>query len=306
MPELQLPRPPARPQSLVYLGSPPFAVRPLTALVEAGHRIDLVVSQPDKRRGRGGALVPSPVKQAALDLGIPVSDRVADVVDTDADLGVVVAFGRIIRADVLAALPLVNLHYSLLPRWRGAAPVERAILAGDEVTGACIMQIAEALDAGVVYASEEVPIGVDDTAAELLDRLTEVGTTLLLDTIAAGTWDGVDQQGEVTYAAKIDPEERQIDWSLPAVDVHRWVRVGGAWTTAKGKRLKVHRTALVDAAATVDEPSPRAPGLVSGELVATGDGWLRLVEVQPEGKPRVDAAAWANGARLGADDRLGA
>lgn len=299
---MDLPEPPAAPRRLVYLGSPGLAVTPLRALVDAGYPVDLVVSQPDKRRGRGSQLVPSPVKAAAVDLGLPVSDRVADVIDTDADLGVVVAFGRLIKDDVLSALPLVNVHYSLLPRWRGAAPVERAILAGDDVTGVCIMQIAHELDAGDVYARAEVPIGADDTAADLHHRLTEVGTELLLDTMAAGSWTPEPQQGEVTYAEKISPDELEIDWHRPAVDVHRLVRIGGAWTTLDGKRLKVHRTALGpgDAGASGVEP-----GSIEGTAVATGDGVLELVEVQPEGKGRMDAGAWSNGARLAPGARLG-
>ena len=130
------------PRRLVYLGSPVIAVPPLRALHEAGHDIVLVVSQPDRRRGRGGAVMPSPVKAAALDLGVPVTERVDEVIDAGADLGVVVAYGRLIRPHVLAAVPMVNMHFSLLPRWRGAAPVERAILAGDSGTGVCIMEVA--------------------------------------------------------------------------------------------------------------------------------------------------------------------
>ncbi len=155
------------PRRLVYLGTPEIAVPPLRALHEAGHDIVLVVSQPDRRRGRGGAVSPSPVKAAALDLGVPVTDRVDDVIDAGADLGVVVAYGRLIRPHVLAAVPMVNMHFSLLPRWRGAAPVERAILAGDTVTGVCIMDVADELDAGDVYAVAEVPIGDTTTADQL-------------------------------------------------------------------------------------------------------------------------------------------
>ena len=134
---------PSVPKRLVYLGSPEAAVAPLRALHAAGHDIVLVVSQPDRRRGRGGAMSPSPVKAAALELGVPVTERIDDVVESGAELGVVVAYGRLIRPHVLAAVPMVNLHFSLLPRWRGAAPVERAILAGDTVTGVCVMDVAD-------------------------------------------------------------------------------------------------------------------------------------------------------------------
>ena len=154
--------------------------------MDAGHEVAVVVSQPDKKRGRGGALVASPVKAAAVELGLPVSERVDDVVGLGADLGVVVAFGRLIRPHVLAALPMVNVHFSLLPRWRGAAPVERAILAGDEVTGVCIMGLEEGLDTGPVFASREVPIGPDATLADLRGQLVELGTGLLVDLLRDG------------------------------------------------------------------------------------------------------------------------
>jgi methionyl-tRNA formyltransferase len=142
----------------VYLGSPEAAVAPLQALVGAGFDVALVVSQPDRKRGRGGALVPTPVKSAALELGLAVSDRVDDALTVGADLGVVVAYGRLVRPHVLARLDLVNLHFSLLPRWRGAAPVERAILAGDDETGVCLMRLEEGLDTGPVYACERLAI----------------------------------------------------------------------------------------------------------------------------------------------------
>ena len=154
---------------------------PLRTLVEAGHEVALVVSQPDRRRGRGGQTSPSPVKQAALDLGLAVTDAVDDALGVGADLGVVVAFGRLIKPHVLAALPMVNLHFSLLPRWRGAAPVERAILAGDERTGVDLMVVEEGLDTGGVYDRVEVAIGPDETADELRARLATLGADLLVD-----------------------------------------------------------------------------------------------------------------------------
>ncbi|HEY8544521.1 MAG TPA: methionyl-tRNA formyltransferase [Acidimicrobiales bacterium] len=286
---LELPPAPAHPRRLVYLGTPDFAVRPLRALVDAGFDVALVVSRADARRGRGGRTMPSPVKAAALELGLPVSDTVDDVLDVGADLGVVVAFGRLIRANVLTALPLVNLHFSLLPRWRGAAPVERAVLAGDEVTGVDLMVVEEGLDTGGIYARAEVPIGPDDTVDELRARLTEEGTRLLLDGLRDGLGEPQPQVGEPTYAHKIEPSELQIDWTRPAVEIHRLVRVGGAWTTFRGKRLKVWRTSLAATAEGVDVPD--------GVDVPAGDGPIRLVEVQPEGKPRMAATAWANGAR---------
>ncbi|MFP5327603.1 MAG: methionyl-tRNA formyltransferase, partial [Acidimicrobiia bacterium] len=154
---------------------------PLRALVENGHDVRLVVTQADKRRGRGSATTPSPVKAAALELGLPVSHTVDDVLGTGAELGVVVAFGRLIKPHVLERIPMVNLHFSLLPRWRGAAPVERAILAGDRETGVCLMKLEEGLDTGPVYAVERTPIGEDESAEELRARLVEIGTAMLVE-----------------------------------------------------------------------------------------------------------------------------
>ncbi|MCB1002801.1 MAG: methionyl-tRNA formyltransferase [Acidimicrobiales bacterium] len=296
---------PPDPRRLVYLGTPALAVAPLQALVDDGREVVLVVTRPDKRRGRGADLQPSPVKAAAQELGIPVSHDVDDVLSVDADLGVVVAFGEILRDHVLDAMPLVNLHFSLLPRWRGAAPVERAILAGDEHTGVCLMEVVPELDAGGVYARTECWIHPDVTLAELRDELVDLGSSLLLDALADGFGPPVPQDGEATYARKIRPEEREIDWSRPTAEIHRQVRVGGAWTTFRGKRLKVHRTRLVEA--------PPAPGMAVGDvehaggevLVGAGDGPIALVEVQPEGKGRLDAAAWFNGAHWAEGDRLG-
>jgi methionyl-tRNA formyltransferase len=208
---------------LVFLGTPEAAVPPLRALHDAGHEVALVVSAADKRRGRGSALTPSPVKAAALELGLPVTDRVDDVLSlTPApDLGVVVAYGRIIKPHILQAVRMINLHFSLLPRWRGAAPVERAILAGDRTTGVCVMDVEEGLDTG---------------------------------------------------------------------GVHRLIRIG-AWTTHNGRRLKLWRSTL--------EPNDRAV------LVPAADGMVGLLEVQPEGKGRMPARDWANGARFDAGEPLG-
>ncbi|MDJ0769545.1 MAG: methionyl-tRNA formyltransferase [Ilumatobacter sp.] len=258
---------------LVFLGTPAMAVPPLEALVEAGHEVVLVVTRPDKRRGRGSGTSPSPVKRAAERLGLAVSHDVDDVIDAGAELGVVVAFGQIIRPHVLAALPMINLHFSLLPRWRGAAPVERALLAGDEMTGVCVMAVEEGLDTGGVHARVDVPIGDTRTADELRTELVEVGSALLVDSLADGLGDPEPQLGAPTYAAKIDPAELRIDWSRPAAETHRLVRLGGAWTTFRGARVKVHAAELAD------------------------DGALLPVVVQPEGKARMAYDAWRNGAR---------
>lgn len=290
---MSLPPAPSHPRRLAFLGTPDFAVPPLRALVDAGFEIPLVVSRADARRGRGGRVTPSPVKAAALELGLPVSDRVDDVLTAGADLGVVVAYGRLIKPHVLAELPMVNIHFSLLPRWRGAAPVERAVLAGDERTGVDLMVVEEGLDTGAVYDRAEVEIGPDETVDELRSRLTEAGTRLLVGNLRdGGLGEPTPQAGEATYAHKIDPAELQIDWSQPALAIHRVVRVGGAWTTFHGRRLKVWRTTL-------------SAGDSAGVAAPTGDGTIQLLEVQPEGKPRMPATAWANGARWPSDEPLG-
>jgi methionyl-tRNA formyltransferase len=275
------------------------AVPPLRALVAAGHDIALVVTRPDKKRGRGSALAPSPVKAAAQELGLPVTHQVDDLLELGAELGVVVAYGRIIKPHVLAVLPMVNIHFSLLPRWRGAAPVERAILAGDEVTGVCVMALEEGLDTGPIYAREERPIGQEETLDEVRGALTEMGTRMLVDLLATGLPEPEPQEGEPTYAAKIEPEEHHLDWSRPAVELHRVIRLGQAWTTFRDRRLRVLRARLSAA-------NDLAPGqLDAGTLrVGTGAGDLELVEVQPEGKGPQPAVSWRNGARLQPSERL--
>ncbi len=286
----------------MYLGTPDVAVPPLRALHAAGFDIALVVTRADKRRGRGSMLVPSPVKAAALELGLAVSEQVDDVLGAGADLGVVVAFGRIIKPHVLADLAMVNLHFSLLPRWRGAAPVERAILAGDPTTGVCVMAVEEGLDTGGVYCRAETPIGVDESLDELRGRLVAIGTELLLDALGHGLGRAEAQVGDVTHAAKVIPSELALDFSASATHLHRTVRLGDAWTTFRGKRLKVWqtRTAPLDAAV-----APLEPGQVAGSHVGTGDGLLEIVVVQPEGKGRQSFAAWRNGARPTPADRFG-
>jgi methionyl-tRNA formyltransferase len=290
---------PAHPRRLVYFGTPAAAVAPLEALVAAGFDVALVVTRADKRRGRGTALMPSPVKTAALRLDRPVAHRVDEAVAVGADLGVVVAFGQIIKRPVLEALPMVNLHFSLLPRWRGAAPVERALLAGDDETGVCLMQLEEGLDTGPVYACRSVPIGPRASGGELTAELAELGADLLVQQLRDGLVDPVPQSGEATYAAKITPEELVLDWQRPAVELDRLVRVGGAWTTFRGKRLKVL------AAEPVAGTGDRAPGGLVGSEVACGTGALRLAVVQPEGRAPMSAEAWRNGARPAAGDELG-
>jgi methionyl-tRNA formyltransferase len=311
---------PDRPRRLVYLGTPDVAVPPLGALVDAGFDIPLVVTRPDTRRGRGSASAPSPVKEAAQQLGIEVDHDLERVTDVGADLGVVVAYGRIIPRRVLEELAMVNLHFSLLPRWRGAAPVERALLAGDTRTGVCLMEVAEGLDTGGVYARAETPISDDDTLATLRGRLVVMGCELLVSRFTTSLGTPAPQKGEVTHAAKIDPAEYRIDWSRPAVELDRLVRLGGAHTSWRGKRLKVwsarpigleHLAALVDPAHDHDGlvPGTVVAGTEAGDaglVVTAADGGLEVLEVQPEGRARQSIADWRNGARPTVGDRFGA
>lgn len=287
---------------LVFLGTPEVAVIPLRALVDAGHDVTLVITQPDRRRGRGGATSPSPVAAAAAELGIPVSHDVADVTGVDAELGVVVAFGRIIAPAVLAAVPMVNMHFSLLPRWRGAAPVERALLSGDSKTGVGIMAVEETLDTGGVYASTSLPINDTDTAAELRTALARTGTELLLDVLAGELPQPQPQVGTPTYAEKLAPGEWELDWSLPAVPLHRWVRAGHAWTTFRGKRLRILDAEIADTPTDIPAPGTLA---ADGDSVATASDTLRLLSVQPEGKAPMSWVDFANGTRPEAGERFG-
>lgn len=282
-----------RPHRLVYLGTPDMAVPPLHALVAAGFDVAAVVTRADARRGRGSDVSPSPVKAAALELGIPVLHRVDEVRDLHVELGVVVAFGRLIGPEVLAAVPMVNLHFSLLPRWRGAAPVERALLAGDATTGVCLMQLDEGLDTGPVHACIEVPIGPEQTADQLRRELVDTGSRLLIEQLQTGLGAPQPQVGEPTYAAKLQPDDRRLDWTATATERHRTVRLGGAFTTFRGRRLRVVSAVVVDAAAVGDQ--------LDGDIV----GGLRLLTVQPESKAPMPFVAFANGARPLPGERLG-
>jgi methionyl-tRNA formyltransferase len=284
---------------LAFLGTPEVAAETLRALAGAGHDIRIVVTRPDARRGRGPEVTPSAVKLAAEQLGLPVTHKPADVVPSGAELGVVVAYGRLVKPDVLAAVPMVNVHFSLLPRWRGAAPVERAVLAGDPETGVCLMELEEGLDTGPVFARTVTPIGNDETADELRDRLGQMGTELLLKNLAVGLGVPVPQLGEPTYAAKISPDELRLDFDQPAEICNRVVRVGRAWTIWRAKRLLVHR------ARVLGEQPELSAGQIQGNRVGTARGALELLVVQAEGKPPMDGAAWARGARLAPGERLG-
>jgi methionyl-tRNA formyltransferase len=294
---------------IVYLGTPDASVPPLRALVAAGHDVAMVVTQPDRRRSRGAGIDPSPVRRVADELGLPVRtpNRAREVVDevrdSGAELGVVVAFGQLLPVPLLEALPLgfVNLHFSLLPRWRGAAPVERAILAGDSTTGVCLMQLEAGLDTGPVYAVEEVGIEPNDTAGALRDRLVAVGTRLLVEQLPAiAETDPRPQVGEPTYAEKLTVEEFRLDPARPALELDRIVRAGnprpGAWMSVAGKRVKVWQASPV-----VAPEDPCEPGSITVHgVLCTAGGGLALEEVQPEGKRVMAATAWRAGLRVDA------
>ncbi len=289
--------PTGRPQRIVYLGTPEIAVAPLEVLVAAGFDVVLVVTRTDKRRGRGTELSPNPVKEAATRLGLEVSHDVEDVLRVNADLGVVVAFGQIIKPHILEQLAMINLHFSLLPRWRGAAPTERAILAGDEVTGVCLMQVAVDLDAGPLLDMVEVSVASIDTADALRQRLVTVGCERLVVALEHGLPEPQPQVGEVTYAAKLSIDEFRVNWRESARVIDRMVRVGLAWTMFRGRRLKI-----VECELGVEIGGPG--DFLSGNVIACGNGSITLIRVQPEGKPVMDAAAWANGARPNTSDNL--
>lgn len=289
---------------VAFLGTPAFAVGVLEALVNVGLDVAVVVTREDKRRGRGSASMPSPVKEAATVLGVRVVHDVEDLLAEHhrqpIDLGIVVAFGRLIKPHVLADIPMVNLHVSLLPRWRGAAPIERSILAGDEKTGVCLMQVEEGLDTGGVIASSSIQIDSNTTADQIRHDLMEQGTALLLQAIRTGDFVATPQQGEPTYAAKIETSERHIRWSESADMVSRRVRIGGSWTTFRGRRLKIH------AVEVVEDEIPAGHISVEGDrlVVGCGERSVKLLEVQPEGRGRIGAREWARGARIEASESM--
>ena len=288
---------------LVILGSPSFAVPSLEAVLRAGHHVALVVTQPDRRRTRGKGTDPTPVKQAAIERGLPVytPEKAREVVDevaaSGAEIGVVVAFGQLLPDALFEAVPLgfVNIHASLLPRWRGAAPVERAILAGDVETGVGLMQIDTGLDTGPLFAQARVPIEPDDTAGTLRGRLIALGSALLVENLPRlAQMTPLEQDGEPTYADKLDVEEFQLDPNQPARILARLVRAGaprpGAWFVAGGKRVKVNRAQAIDATVPIGEVNEQG-------VMGTAQGALQLDEVQPEGKRAMRGADWRRGIR---------
>jgi len=287
---------------VIYFGTPDIAVVPLRALIDSGCNVELVVTRPDVRRGRGSETSACPVKVAAQEMGLKVSHSLSDAVALASPsndlLGVVVAYGELISMDVLSVVPMINVHFSLLPRWRGAAPVERAILAGDETTGVCIMRVVESLDQGEVFSRTEVPILSTDTLISLREKLLDASLPLLVSAVKNGFGQGVVQSGEALYAKKILSSELQINWSNSAIQIDRLIRVGGAYTHIGGKRLKIVKAKIV--ADLVTSASYGAIKVVSRHEceVQTGFGSISLIEVQPEGKAVMKVDGWLNGARI--------
>ena len=290
------PLPRERAKRIVYIGTPEIAVAPLQALVAEGFVVELVVTGVDKRRGRGTETSANPVKTAALALGIPVSHDINDVLKMNPDglLGVVVAFGSIIDPGILQHVPMINIHYSALPKWRGAAPVERAILEGDSATAVCIIQVVEQLDAGDVLATTPCSIGKFDSVVELRDRLGQLALPLLIDICSNGVTSQHAQVGEVVVARKIAAHDLAIDWSSSPDVISRQVRVGNAFTFFDGKRFKVHEVSRTSEQLPAGSISVQDGSVLVGAL----EGSVQLLTVQPEGKPRISASEWARGARL--------
>ena len=287
---------PENPKSLVYFGTPEIAVPPLVHLFEAGFEILMVVTGKDQRRGRNSSPSPSPVKAKALELGIPSTHELSDLEKIKADLGVVVAFGKILSKEYLEKVPMLNLHFSLLPRWRGAAPVERSILAGDTVTGVCLMVVEEELDTGGICASQEILIG-EKTGEELREELVKVGSSLLVATLEEGIKTPEPQVGVPTYAHKISSDDLRLDWQRPLKENMNKIRLGGAWTLFRGTRFKIW-------SASVGSPLSEPAGMIIGNQVSGVNGSLKLVEVQAENRGRQSFDSWQSGARLTTEDRF--
>ena len=312
---------------LAFMGTPEFAVPSLAELIASGHEIVAVYSQPPRPKGRGQKLTPSPVHAFAEAMGLPVftpeSMKAQDAIDTfqslDLDAACVVAYGQILKPAVLEAprLGCFNLHGSLLPRWRGAAPIQRAIMAGDKETGVQIMRMSEGLDEGAILLSEILPIQPDDTAASLSERMSTVGATLWTRALAAIERGGVTetpQAGEPTYAKKISPAEARIDWTRPAAQIDAHIRglspFPGAWFEAPGPDGLVRVKALLSC---LSSDGAGAPGelLEGGLLIACGPdakgrrGAVRLLRVQREGKAQQAPADFLNGFALSVGTILG-
>jgi methionyl-tRNA formyltransferase len=280
---------------LVFLGTPEAAVPSLDALIDAGHDVALVVTRPDRRRGRGSELSPSPVKVAATRLGLTVGHRLADIHEIDVERGVVVAYGAMIPELLLDKVPMLNVHFSLLPRWRGAAPVQRAILAGDGETGVSIISLEATLDTGPVHVERRVRVD-DKTAHELTSELAHVGASALIEVLASPALleRPHAQVGEVTYAEKITKEMLHVTPNESTEMALRTVRLGGAFFFVGGKRV-----AVLSARASGDHVPQGLVALREDEVVVGShqDSWL-LEAVRPEGSKTMTAKAWWHGLRV--------
>lgn len=306
---------------IIFAGTPPFAAAALNALAEAGHDVALVLSQPDRPAGRGMKLTPSAVKQAALARGLPLSqppslkspEAQEELRAVDADVMVVAAYGLILPQAVLdlPRLGCLNIHASLLPRWRGAAPIQRAILAGDLETGITIMQMDAGLDTGAMLAKTVVPITDADTAATLHDALAAAGAAAIVS--ALGAYDTLVPQAqderEASYAAKLSKEEARLDWQQSAQALARAVRAfnpaPGAWTLLDGVPLKILGAEAASPGETDAPPGTVLRADAAGLVVACGGGALVLHEIQAAGGKRMTAAAFLAGRALPPGTRLG-
>ena len=302
---------------LAFMGTPDFAVPSLAELIASGHDIVAVYSQPPRPKGRGQKLTPSPVHAFAESMGLPVftpeSMKAAEAIEIfrslELDAACVVAYGQILKPEVLEApaLGCFNLHGSLLPRWRGAAPIQRAIMAGDSQTGVQIMRMSEGLDEGAILLSEIMDIRADDTAASLSERMSHVGAALWSRALAAierGGATETPQAGEPTYARKITPAEARIDWSRTAAEVDAHIRglspFPGAWFEGPdGARIKALMSAVADGG------GPAGQTLNDGLTVACGEGAVRLIRVQREGKAAQGAEELLRGHPIPAGTLLG-
>ncbi|MSU88154.1 methionyl-tRNA formyltransferase [Rhodobacteraceae bacterium 2CG4] len=298
---------------LIYMGTPEFAVPALDTLHAADHEIACVYTQPPRPAGRGKKPRPSPVQARAEALGLPVrhpaslkgAEAQADFAALNAELAVVAAYGLILPRAILdaPAQGCLNIHASLLPRWRGAAPIHRAIMAGDTETGVCIMRMEAGLDTGPVLARRATPIGAEETTGELHDRLARIGAALVAETLAALPLPEVPQPEDgVTYAAKIDKADARIDWTRPADEVARQIRglapFPGAWTEAGGERIKLLGARPANGAG--------APGTVlAGLTVACGTGAVEITRAQRAGRAAQDADSFLRGLALPAGTTLG-
>ena len=305
---------------VVFAGTPAVALPALDAIAASRHELVGVVTRPDAPRGRGRTLAASPVAQRAAELGVPVlkpqhprdPDFLQALAELRPDVCAVVAYGALLPQSALDLVPhgWINLHFSVLPHWRGAAPVQHALWAGDEVTGATTFRIVKALDAGPVFGVMTERIRPADTAGDLLARLAEGGAGLLVDTldgIEDGSLEAREQQEDgVSFAPKIQVEDARIDWTDPAVAIDRQVRActpaPGAWSTFEGERIKI------GAVARADEPALE-PGVLhvskNAVLVGTATTPVRLGDVKAFGKKQMAAADWARGARLESGVRFG-